>query len=74
MSSAVPSSAVMFVFLLFLLSVVSCHEYYPGTCPSYPPMTGLDWGEFRGDWNAVFKMNSRSSCIRYSFSEVGNTR
>merc|ERR1712064_1709 len=59
------------ISLLLCLSLsplpLSAHEYYNGKCPQFVPMTGLDWQNFTGDWWVVFKMNSRSSCIRYSF-------
>ena len=48
-------------------SVVQCHEYYSGKCPDFSPMRDFDWGRFSGDWWAALKMNSRSSCIRYSY-------
>ena len=47
---------------------VTGHEYYNGRCLSFVPMAGLDWQRFSGDWWVVFKMNSRSSCIRYNYA------
>eukprot|EP00092_Neocalanus_flemingeri_P028007 GFUD01030409.1.p1 GENE.GFUD01030409.1~~GFUD01030409.1.p1 ORF type:complete len:233 (-),score=44.18 GFUD01030409.1:163-861(-) len=62
------------VIVLASTSLVSGHEYYNGECPHFAPMEGWDWQAFQGEWKVAFKMNSRSSCIRYTFSEVGNRR
>ena len=63
---------------LFCLSLwclaVSGHEYYSGRCPQFVPMASLDWQSFTGDWWVVFKMSSRSSCIRYNFATSGGER
>ena len=53
---------------------VSAHEYYSGRCPQFVPMASLDWQSFTGDWWVVFKMSSRSSCIRYNFATSGGER
>ena len=53
---------------------VSGHEYYSGRCPQFVPMASLDWQRFTGDWWVVFKMSSRSSCIRYNFATSGGER
>jgi len=37
-------------------------------------MANLDWQKFSGDWLVVFKMNSRSSCIRYNYATSGGQR
>merc|ERR1712154_288139 len=67
---SVRTPSAMFV-PLFCLSLwclaVSAHEYYSGHCPQFVPMASLDWQRFSGDWWVVFKMNSRSSCIRYNY-------
>ena len=62
------------VILIAKLLAVDAHEYYNGVCPSFTSMEGWDWRDFKGEWKVAFKMNSRSSCIRYSFQEKGNTR
>ena len=67
----------MFLPLLSLwlgTTSVSAHEYYNGRCPDFVPMSNLDWQNFTGDWWVVFKMNSRSSCIRYTFANTGGVR
>ena len=57
---------------LLILSLVNVsvlgHEYYNGLCPNWTPMQAFSWDAFEGEWRAAFKMNSRSSCIRYTFS------
>jgi len=63
----------LFVFIAKFL-VVTGHEYYDGVCPSFIPMERWDWTSFKGEWKVAFKMNSRSSCIRYTFADIGNTR
>ena len=65
---------VLYVLILTCTVLVSGHEYYNGVCPQFTPMDGWHWGDFQGEWRVAFKMNSRSSCIRYTFSQVGNRR
>jgi len=60
--------------ILSLTSAVRSHEYYNGRCLSFQPMANLDWQRFTGDWWVVFKMNSRSSCIRYNYSSSGGQK
>ena len=43
------------------------HEYYDGSCPEFTSMEGFDWSRFTGDWWTILKMNTRSSCMRYSY-------
>ena len=62
------------IVLLFSLSTVLAHEYYRGSCPVFPPMRDLDWTRLTGDWWTAFKMNSRSSCIRYRYSSENGER
>jgi len=56
-----------------LLSVVcilsvSGHEYFPGQCPSFTPMSGFDWGKFStGVWFVTQKFATKSSCLTYQF-------
>merc|ERR1711936_744231 len=57
--------------LLLFLPLILGHEYYNGVCPHTPHMDTFHWDQFRGQWRVAFKMNSRSSCIRYTFKEVG---
>ena len=64
----------MLVPLLLSLSLARAHEYYNGRCPQFVPMAGLDWQNFTGDWWVVFKMNSRSSCIRYNYATSGGQK
>merc|ERR1711936_233168 len=65
---------VPLICLSLLCLAVSAHEYYSGRCPQFVPMASLDWQRFTGDWWAVFKMSSRSSCIRYNFATSGGER
>jgi len=61
---------------LALLGSSEAHEYYDGSCPDFPPVGSLDWSRWSsgGAWQAAFKHNSRSSCIRYEFSGDGEKR
>ena len=51
---------------MFFFSL-SGHEYYDGSCPEFTSMEGFDWSRFTGDWWTILKMNTRSSCMRYSY-------
>lgn len=65
---------IVSILIVIVSTCVQCHEYYSGQCPVFPPMSDLDWSRLvsSGEWWTAFKMNSRSSCIRYSYS--GDTR
>merc|ERR1711892_354366 len=64
---------------LVLLSIVCCvtvsgHEYFPGQCPNFTPMSGFDWGQFStGIWFVTQKFATKSSCLTYEFKtdEIG---
>ena len=62
------------LLLILSLTSVRAHEYYNGRCLKFIPMSGLDWQRFSGDWWVVFKMNSRSSCIRYNYASSGGQK
>jgi len=64
------------VVLVLVYRASEAHEYYDGACPDFPPIKSLDWDRWApGDpWRAAFKHNSRSSCIRYEFSQEGGQR
>jgi len=58
------------VFLLFssCLSLVNGHEYFPGQCPNFTPMSGFNWDKFSsGLWYVTQKFATRSSCLTYEF-------
>jgi len=59
---------LLLLLLSLSLSSVTAHEYYNGRCLRFVPMADLDWQKFSGDWLVVFKMNSRSSCVRYNYA------
>jgi len=63
---------VVLTTLLTIVSLVSGHEYYNGKCPDFSPMQSWDWSRFTGEWWVALKMNSRSSCIRYTYSGTNN--
>jgi len=47
---------------------VSAHEYFPGQCPNFTPMSGFDWGKFStGVWFVTQKFATKSSCLTYQF-------
>merc|ERR1711915_1020916 len=47
---------------------VSCHEYFPGKCPTFTPMDGFDWDQFsNGIWFVTQKFATKSSCLTYEF-------
>ena len=60
--------------LLYAPLLVRCHEYYDGVCPAFQPTEEFSWEKFQGEWMVGFKMNSRSSCIRYKYSQDDDTR
>jgi len=67
----------MFVISLLVLCLpllVLGHEYYAGVCPDIQPAGEFSWERFQGEWMVGFKMNSRSSCIRYKYSQDGDKR
>ena len=66
--------APLLLLLSLSLTTVRAHEYYSGRCLRFAPMANLDWQKFSGDWLVVFKMNSRSSCIRYNYATSGGQR
>jgi len=51
-----------------LLSSALCHDYYPGECPNFSPMSGFDWTRFSaGIWYVTQKFDTKSSCLTYEF-------
>ena len=64
------NNSIIIIVIVIIVSSVQCHEYYSGQCPVFPPMPDLDWSRLvsSGEWWTALKMNSRSSCIRYSYS------
>merc|ERR1711915_398876 len=65
------SSCIMlrFPFIVSCLVYhVSCHEYFPGKCPTFTPMGGFDWDQFsNGIWFVTQKFATQSSCLTYEF-------
>merc|ERR1711902_209741 len=58
------------LFLLVAVVTVSTrgHEYFPGQCPNFTPMSGFDWGKFSaGVWYVTQKFATKSSCLTYQF-------
>jgi len=60
--------------LSIILVVSTCclsalgHEYFPGQCPNFTPMSGFDWGKFStGVWYVTQKFATKSSCLTYQF-------
>jgi len=50
------------------LYLASGHEYFPGQCPNFTPMSGFDWDKFSsGLWYVTQKFATRSSCLTYEF-------
>merc|ERR1711915_957992 len=64
-------SCIMLRFPFIICSLVyhvSCHEYFPGTCPTFTPMDGFDWDQFsKGIWFVTQKFATKSSCLTYEF-------
>jgi len=55
---------------LLVLAVVSvtAHEYFPGQCPNFTPMSGFEWNKFAtGVWFVTRKFSTKSSCLTYEF-------
>merc|ERR1719232_52811 len=55
---------------LLVLAVVSvqAHEYFPGQCPNFTPMSGFEWDKFAtGVWFVTRKFSTKSSCLTYEF-------
>jgi len=58
------------LFLLVAVVTVSTrgHEYFPGQCPNFTPMSGFDWDKFStGLWYVTQKFATKSSCLTYQF-------
>merc|ERR1719150_3242281 len=54
--------------ILLFFGLVSGHEYFPGQCPNFTPMSGFDWGKFStGIWYVTQKFATKSSCLTYQF-------
>merc|ERR1711936_690753 len=66
-------SCLSTMILSVLLSVLCClavsgHEYFPGQCPSFTPMSGFDWDKFStGIWFVTQKFATKSTCLTYEF-------
>merc|ERR1711862_767129 len=44
------------------------HEYFPGQCPNFTPMSEFDWDKFStGVWYVTRKFSTKSSCLTYEF-------
>merc|ERR1712236_25956 len=58
-----------------LLAIIAClsasvlgHEYFPGQCPNFTPMSGFDWQKFSsGLWFVTQKFATESTCLTYEF-------
>jgi len=51
-----------------ITSIVSGHEYFPGQCPSFTPMSGFSWSQFStGTWYVTQKFATQSTCLTYEF-------
>merc|ERR1712168_485805 len=57
------------IILSTLCSIpVSGHEYFPGQCPNFTPMSGFDWSQFStGLWYVTQKFATKSVCLTYQF-------
>merc|ERR1712213_183115 len=54
--------------ILLFFGLASGHEYFPGQCPNFAPMSGFDWDEFStGVWYVTRKFSTKSSCLTYEF-------
>merc|ERR1712066_233063 len=63
-------SRMLRLFLVVIVCSVSTlgHEYFPGQCPNFTPMSGFDWGKFStGVWYVTQKFATKSSCLTYQF-------
>ena len=56
------------VLTVLLLAAAAAHEYFPGQCPNFTPMSGFEWERFSsGLWYVTQKFSTRSSCLTYEF-------
>merc|ERR1712098_982111 len=56
------------VIIAMVMTLVTCHEYFPGQCPNFTPMSGFDWDKFStGVWYVTRKFNTKSTCLTYEF-------
>merc|ERR1712102_161544 len=54
--------------ILLFFGLASGHEYFPGQCPNFTPMSGFDWSKFsNGVWYVTEKFATQSSCLTYEF-------
>merc|ERR1712213_184758 len=54
--------------ILLFFGLASGHEYFPGQCPNFTPMSGFDWSKFStGVWFVTQKFATKSSCLTYEF-------
>merc|ERR1711953_528709 len=54
--------------LTLALASVQAHEYFPGQCPNFTPMSGFEWNKFAtGVWFVTRKFSTKSSCLTYEF-------
>merc|ERR1712109_439936 len=54
--------------LTLALASVHAHEYFPGQCPNFTPMSGFDWQKFSsGLWFVTQKFATESTCLTYEF-------
>merc|ERR1712055_33579 len=63
-------AAMLIIVTLSLLHtiLVSGHEYFPGQCPSFTPMSGFTWSQFStGTWYVTQKFATQSTCLTYQF-------
>merc|ERR1719454_1817949 len=56
------------VLTVLLLAAAAAHEYFPGQCPNFTPMSGFEWERFSsGLWYVTQKFSTKSSCLTYQF-------
>merc|ERR1712215_114084 len=59
---------VLVYCVLYCTITVSAHEYFPGQCPNFTPMSGFDWDQFStGVWFVTQKFATKSTCLTYEF-------
>merc|ERR1711970_1482773 len=66
----IKQSTMLRLFLVVTVCSFSAlgHEYFPGQCPNFTPMSGFDWGKFStGLWYVTQKFATKSSCLTYQF-------
>merc|ERR1712055_1284354 len=66
----IKQSTMLRLFLVGTVCSLSAlgHEYFPGQCPNFTPMSGFDWGKFStGLWYVTQKFATKSSCLTYQF-------